>query len=280
MAPPAISRISPSALSQVIRQLEARLGTRLLDRTTRSVAPTAAGQRLYERFRPAVADLEDAVAEAKSSEGRIGGALRINLPRSAVAAVVAPILGRFHRDNPGIVLDLVVQETLVDIVADRFDAGIRWGESIAKDMISLPISDDIRWFAVASPDYLRCRGTPDSPMDLKDHDCLNWRWPTAGTVFRWPFERGGMKLEIDVEGPLIAYDAELMLEGALQGLGVAYTWNARIPALIEQGRLVRILETWSPRATGFHLYYPDRRYPRPALRAFIDALVKRHHGLV
>jgi DNA-binding transcriptional LysR family regulator len=267
--------ISPSALSQTIRQLEDRLGVRLLNRTTRSVAPTAAGAKLHGRLKPAMEELDGAVAEAVASEARPAGLLRINLPRNAAVGWVAPRLGRFHQKNPDVVLDLVIQDALADIVAGRFDAGIRIGERLEKDMIAVPFGGDMEMLAVASPDYLARRGHPQTPAALHDHACLNWRWPTDGSLYRWEFDDDGAEFEVAVEGPLIASDPELVLQGALQGLGIAYTFDERIYDWIAEGRLVRLLEPYAPKFPGFRLYYPSRRHPRPALRAFIDCLLDR-----
>lgn len=266
--------ITPSALSQTIRQLEERLGVRLLHRTTRSVAPTSVGERLYARFRPSVDELEAAVAEAVSTRERPAGTLRINAPRMAVTSLIAPRLARFHSDNPDVVLDITVDNALTDIVAGRFDAGIRLGEMLDKDMIAVRLSGDMELMAVASPDYLARHGTPEAPADLHRHACLNWRWPTDGSLYRWEFELDGSEIEVSVNGPLIANDVDLVLEAALQGLGIAYTSHERIAGWCEEGRLVRILERYSPRYPGVYLYYPSRRQQSRALRAFIECLLE------
>lgn len=267
--------VTPSALSQTVRQLEERMGVRLLNRTTRSVGPTQIGASLYARLSPAMAELDGAVAEAVSAQNRPAGLLRINLPRTAALRLIAPRLGRFHRNNPDVVLDLVVQDSLTDIVAERFDAGIRIGERLEKDMIAVRIGEDMEMYAVASPAYIARKGAPRTPADLHRHACLNWRWPTDGSAYRWEFEHKGREFEVAVDGPLIATDPALILEGALQGMGIAYTFDERIEGWIAEGRLVRVLEAYSPRFAGLCLYYPHRRQETPALRAFIDCLLDR-----
>ncbi|WP_296744741.1 LysR family transcriptional regulator [Mesorhizobium sp.] len=268
--------MSASALSQTIRQLEARLGVRLLNRTTRSVAPTIIGQRLYDRLLPTMAEMEAAVADAVSATGRAAGVLRINTPGMAATKLIAPRLGRFHRLNPDVVLDLFIDDGLSDIVAGRFDAGIRIGERLEKDVVALRLTPDMQMMAVASPDYFARRGVPRTPADLHQHDCINWRFPGAGNVYRWEFQKGKKSLEMNVEGPLVSSLQEVVLEGALQGLGILYAYDdRRIYETIEEGRLVRVLADWSPTFPGLFLYYSNRRSPTPALRAFIDCLLDR-----
>lgn len=267
--------ITPSALSQTIRQLEERLGVRLLNRTTRSVAPTTAGERLYQRLRPAVDELDAAVAEAASTRERPAGMLRINAPRTAAIRLIAPRLGRFHRDNPGVILDVTVDDALTDIVAGRFDAGIRLGELLEKDMIAVRLTGELEMMAVASPDYLARHGTPETPDELHNHACLNWRWPTDGSLYRWEFEEDGREFEIAVHGPIIANDIEVVLQAALQGLGIAYASHEWMEGWLKEGKLVRVLERYSPKFPGVYLYHPSRRQQPPALRAFIDCLLDR-----
>lgn len=267
--------VTPSALSQTIRQLEERLGVRLLNRTTRSVAPTAVGERLYQRFRPSVEELEAAVAEAVSTRERPAGMLRINAPRSAAIGLIAPRLGRFHRSNPDVVLDVMVDDRLTDIVAGRYDAGIRLGERLEKDMVAVRLTDEMEMMAVASPDYVARFGTPQTPDDLHAHACLNWRWPSDGSLYRWEFEEDGREFEVAVDGPLIANDVEVVLQAAIQGIGIAYTSHEWIEGWLQQGKLIRVLERFSPKFPGMYLYYPSRRQQPPALRAFIDCLLDR-----
>jgi DNA-binding transcriptional LysR family regulator len=267
---------SPSALSQTIRQLETRLGVRLLNRTTRSVAPTSAGARLYERIVRVIQELDAAVAEAVEATGRTAGTLRINTLSMAADKLIAPRLGRFHRAYPQVVLDIVIDDGLSDIVAGRFDAGIRVGERLAKDMIAVRLTRDVEMTAVASPDYLTHHGEPKTPADLHSHVCINWRFPGSGAIYRWGFEKKGKKLEIAVEGALISNHQEIVVEGALQGLGILYAYDdERIDDLIARGQLKRVLAEWSLTLPGLFLYYSNRRLPQPALRAFIHCLLDR-----
>jgi len=268
--------LSASALSQTIRQLETRLGVRLLNRTTRSVAPTAAGARLHERLAPLVQDMDTAVAEAVASMGRAAGTLRINTLGMAAKQLIAPRLGRFHAAYPDVVLDIVVDEHLSDIVAGGFDAGIRVGERLEKDMVAIRLTPDHPMRAVASPDYLARHGEPKEPADLHRHSCINWRFPGSGAVYRWPLERKGKKLEMAVAGPVVSNFQDVMDEAALQGLGILYSYDDEpVRKLIEAGRLKRVLADWSPTVPGIFLYYSSRRLPTPALKGFIDCLLDR-----
>jgi DNA-binding transcriptional LysR family regulator len=267
---------SASALSQTIRQLEARLGVRLLNRTTRSVAPTPAGGRLYERITPMMLELDSAVAEAWTATGRVAGTLRINALGMAVRKVIAPRLGRFHAAHPDAVLDIVIDDGLTDIVAGRFDAGIRVGERLEKDMIAVRLTPDVEMLAVASPDYLSRSGEPRTPADLHKHMCINWRFPGSGNLYRWQLDKKGNKIELSVTGALISNHEDVVFEGALQGLGILYTHaDDRIHEAIARGRLKRLLAAWSPTVPGLFLYYSNRRHDQPALRAFIDCLLDR-----
>src|SRR6202008_1059312 len=262
---------SPSALSQTIRQLETRLVVRLLNRTTRSVAPTSAGARLYERIARVIQDLDAAVAEAVGATGRTAGTLRINTLSMAADKLIAPRLGRFHRAYPQVVLDIVIDNGLSDIVAGRFDGGIRVGERLEKEMIAVRLTPDVKMLALASPDYLSRRGEPKTPADLHRHACINWRFPGSGRIYRWGFEKKGKKFEMAVEGPLISNHQDVVIEGALQGLGILYAYDDdRVDEEIGRGHLMRGLAYWSLTTPGLYIYYSNRRHPPPALRAFID----------
>ncbi len=268
--------LSASALSQTIRQLETRLGVRLLNRTTRSVAPTEAGARLYDRIVPMMAEMDAAVADAVAATGRTAGTLRINTLGMAAKELIAPRLGRFHTAYPDMVLDITMDEGLSDIVAGRFDAGIRVGERLEKDMIAVRLTPDHPMQAVASPGYLARHGEPKHPADLHRHACINWRFSGSGAVYRWPMERKGKKLEMAVAGPIVSNSQDVMHAAALQGLGILYSYDdAPIRALIAAGRLKRVLADWSPIVQGLFLYYPSRKLPTPALRGFIDCLLDR-----
>jgi DNA-binding transcriptional LysR family regulator len=273
--------LSASALSQTIRQLETRFSVRLLNRTTRSVAPTAAGARLYQRITPMMQELDSAVGEAMAATGRTAGTLRINTLAVAAKKLIAPRLGRFHTAHPDVVLDIVIDDGVSDIVAGGFDAGIRVGERLEKDMIAVRLTSDVEMMAVASPDYLTCHGEPKTPADLHRHICINWRFPGSGEIYRWQMEKKRKRIELNVEGALNSNHQDVVIEGALQGLGILYAYDHdRVREAIAQGRLRRVLVDWSPTVPGLFLYYSNRRFLRPALRAFIDCLLDRdaEHG--
>jgi DNA-binding transcriptional LysR family regulator len=255
--------LSPSALSQTIRRLETRLGVSLLNRTTRSVAPTEAGSRLYERVVPLMAEMEKAVADAVASTGRIAGTLRINTLGMAASQLIAPRLAKFHKAFPDVVLDIVVDETLSDVIAGRFDAGIRVGERLEKDMIAVRLTPDHPMQAVASPEYLALNGEPKDPADLHRHACINWRFTGSGAVYRWPLERKGKRLELAVAGPIVSNSEIVMHEAALQGLGILYAYDDEpIRNLILSGRLKRVLADWSQRCRDSFSIIPVEDFPR------------------
>ena len=271
--------LSPSALSQTIRHLETRLGAQLLNRTTRSVAPTTAGSRLYERVAPIILELDASVAEVVASTGRTAGTLRVNTLSMAVNTIIAPRLGRFHRAHPDVVLDIVIDDSLSDIVAGKFDAGIRVGERLEKDMIAVRLTPDMKMVALASPDYLSRHGEPRTPADLHRHACINWRFPGSGRIYQWQLERKGKKLEMALQGPLISNNSDVVFEGALQGLGILYAHDHdRVSNSLARGLLKRVLSDWSLKSPGLYLYYPRRRHPQPALRFFIDCLLDRDNA--
>lgn len=268
--------VSPSALSQTIRQLESRIGARLLNRTTRSVAPSTTGELLYSRIAPLFREMAVAVAQAGEATGRMGGTLRINTLGIAARTLIAPRLSRFHRAHPDVVLDIVVDDALADIVAGRFDAGIRVGGQLQKDMVAVRLTPDLNMVAVASPDYLARRGTPQSPAELHDHACINWRLHMDGTPYRWQFRKRGQQLEVAVDGPVITNHADIGIGAALNGLGIAYHFDSDgVAELLAQGRLVQILADWSMSRPGLFLYYPNRQHRPAALGAFIDCLLDR-----
>jgi DNA-binding transcriptional LysR family regulator len=223
-----------------------------------------------------VQEMDAAVAEAVAATGRTAGVLRINTLGMAAQRLIAPRLGRFHKAYPDVVLDITVDESLSDIVAGRFDAGIRVGERLEKDMIAVRLTPDHPMLAVASPDYLARNGEPKQPADLHHHACINWRFSGSGAVYRWPMERKGKKLEMAVAGPVVSNSQDIMQEAALQGLGILYSYDDDpVRELISAGRLKRVLADWSPTVPGLFLYYPSRRLPTPALRGFIDCLLDR-----
>ncbi|MET0986841.1 MAG: LysR family transcriptional regulator [Steroidobacteraceae bacterium] len=268
--------LSASALSQTIRHLETRLGVRLLNRTTRSVAATTAGARLYERIVPMMHELDAAVAEAVAATGKTAGTLRINTLGMGATKLIAPRLRRFHETHPDVVLDIVIEDGLSDIVEGRFDAGIRVGERLEKDMVAVRLTPDVKLLALASPDYLARRGEPRHPSDLHRHACIGWRFPGSGRIARWQFEKTGKKIEIEVAGPVIINRQDLLIEAALQGLGIVYSYDDdHVDEWIAAGRLKRVLADWAPMSPGLFLYYSNRRHLNPALRAFIDCLLDR-----
>jgi DNA-binding transcriptional LysR family regulator len=269
--------VSPSALSQTIRSLEARLGLTLINRTTRSLAPTEAGAALVRRVRPAFADIEAAVSAAAELRDRPAGRLRINATRVAATQYLAPLIGPFLKAHPDITLDLTVDERLVDIVAAGYDAGVRLGERLQKDMIAVPLSGDIRLLVVASPAYLAERGVPRTPEELQEHRCINFRWPTTGQLYRWELERDGHALEVAVEGPLVTDEPEVSVRAARDGVGLALVFEAIARPMIARGELVAVMEDWCPPFPGFYLYFPSRR-TTPALRALIDFIAERRTG--
>lgn len=264
--------ISPSALSQTIRNLEERLGVRLLNRTTRSVAPSEAGARLLARLNPALADLDAAVDDIRNMRDNVSGLLRINATRIAAIEYLAPLIGPFNKAYADVKLDLIVEDKLVDIVAERFDAGIRLSEMLEKDMISVRLTGDVEMMVVAAPSYLARNPRPLSPRDLRDHACINSRWPTDGSLYHWEFERGTEKLMVAVDGPLIVNEPDIALRAVLDGVGIAYLFDHQVRPWIASGELLHVLPEWTPAFPGFHLYYPSRRQMQPALRAFVDFL--------
>ena len=268
--------ISPSALSQVIRQLESRMGVRLLNRSTRSVAPTEPGQRLYERIGPMLREMDDAVSQAVGETNRVAGTVRVNTLSMAAKKIIAPRLGRFHEKYPDVVLDIVIDDGLSDIVSGGFDAGIRVGERLQNDMIAVRLTPDIPLLAVASPGYLAQHGEPETPADLHRHACINWRFPGSGRIAGWAFHNDGQSVEATVTGPVISNHQDIVVPAALQGLGILYAYNDDgIAEALETGQLKRILVDCSPTVPGLFLYYSNRRYLQPSLRAFIDCLLDR-----
>lgn len=268
--------MSPSALSQTIRQIESRLGVRLLNRTTRSVSPTEPGRRLHERIAPMLRDMDEAVAQAVSTSARAAGTLRINTLSMAAKKVIAPRLGRFAKANPDVVLDIVIDDGLSDIAAEGFDAGIRVGGRLQKDMVAVRLTPDVELLAVASPEYLAARGEPKTPDDLRAHACINWRFPGSGKISGWPFRKKAKDVEFFGEGTVIANHQDIIVPAALQGLGIVYAYNDDgIAEAVSNGRLKRVLADWSPTVPGLYLYYSSRRHVLPALRAFIDCLLDR-----
>lgn len=264
--------VTPSALSRTLRRLETRLGVRLLNRTTRSVSPTEAGEMLYAKLVPAVTHLEEAVSDAVAHHGAPVGTVRLNAPRLAAELILMPNLLRFNAMYPALRLEIVIDDALTDVVAEGFDAGIRIGERLAQDMIAVRLTPSIRVAVVGAPHYFSVHEQPKTPHDLSAHACINYRWADTGKRFRWSFEGPGGQLEVDVQGPVIVNDTGLIRDAALAGLGLAYLPEAAVLSHIANGRLVRVLENWCPPIPGFYLYHPSRYQTPPGLRALISFL--------
>ena len=264
--------ISPSALSQMVRGLEERVGLRLLNRTTRSVSLTAAGTTLLDRVRPAVSELGAAVEQARRSLDRPTGIVRVHSFRIAAERFLQPMIRTFHDAYPDIVLDITLDDTVVDMVAGGYDAAIRVGEVIERDMVAVRLGPDLRQIVVASPDYLARRGAPASPRDLAGHSCIRWRWPGQTNPYAWEFCENGRWFDVAVDGPLIVNSRDLEYQAALAGIGLAFVVEDRVAPAIAAGQLVPLLQDWSAPFPGLFLCYPAQRQMAPALRAFIDHL--------
>lgn len=263
--------IARPSLSHAIRGLEDRLGVRLFNRTTRSVALTEAGTRLLGRLDPLLHDLDAALEDITGEEGHLQGQLRINGNDIAIRLLLRTVVPEFRARHPGVELDLVAEGRLVDIVEQGFDAGIRLGEAVPKDMVAVPLGPDIRFLAVASPRYLAARPTPDVPGALSGHSCIRQRLP-SGKRYRWEFSKRGQAIEIDVPGTLTLDNNPLMVEAAIDGLGIAYVPEPYAQSALDDGRLVTVLEDWCPRIPGLSLYFPGNRHVPASLRAFLDTL--------
>ncbi|MBB6250811.1 LysR family transcriptional regulator [Nitrospirillum iridis] len=267
-------RVTPSALSQTIRDLEERLGVSLFNRTTRSTALTEAGTRLLSAFKPAMEQMEAAVQDVSSRRATPAGTVRLHLPRLAAATLVEPVLGRFHEAYPDIVLELAIDDAVVDIVQAGFDVGITLGELLAKDMVAVKLGPDLHQVAVASPDYIARHGQPRTPADLHGHRCINWRKPGSGKLYNWEFQADGRWFAVAVDGPLVVSHRDTALAAAAQGVGIAFAyWSDRwMRPLIEQGALVPLLRDYSPPFPGWYLYYPKQRYTPAPVRALAEFL--------
>lgn len=261
--------VTPSALSHALRALEERIDIRLFNRTTRSVSLTEAGLRLFARIDPAFADIEGAIDDLNAFRGAPMGALRINASQSAAQLVLMPLVAAFLEAHPAISLELFVQNALVDVVQQGFDAGVRFGETIAADMIAVPIGPRQRFAAVASPAYFERQPRPADPRALSGLPCVRYRFD-SGSDYHWEFERGGIELAIAVDGPFVTNAQELMIDAAIAGVGIAFVFEGLAAPAIAAGRLVRVLEDWCPYYPGLYLYYPSRRQLPTALRAFVD----------
>lgn len=268
--------VSQSALSHTIRGLEARLGFRLLNRTTRSVSPTEAGERLLRTVGPRFEEIEAEVAALSELREKPAGTIRITATDHAVDTILWPKLTKFLREYPDIKVEIIIDYGLTDIVAQGYDAGVRAGEQVAKDMIAVRIGPDMRMAVVAAPSCLAKRSPPKKPRDLTHHDCINLRLPTYGELYAWEFEHGDRELMVHVEGQVVFNGTFQMLSAALDGFGFAYVPEDLVQPYLAKGRLKRVLEDWCPPFSGHHLYYPSRRQSSRAFGLLVDAL--RYRG--
>ncbi|MDB5833313.1 MAG: transcriptional regulator, LysR family [Caballeronia sp.] len=263
--------VSPSTLSHMMRTLELKVGVRLLNRTTRSVSPTEAGERLVARLQPVLKELDLALEEVDAVRSRPSGSLRINASEPAARLLMQSVIPTFLARYPDMSVDLVTEGRLVDIVAGGFDAGVRLGEALPQDMIAVRFGGPVRFLAVASPSYLSGHTPPLVPDDLKDHACIRVRLP-SGKLYRWEFAKHGQELTVDVPGPLTLDHLGLMTEAAADGMGIAYVPDRSAQPYIDAGKLVTVLDDWCPSIPGLFLYYPGHRHVPSGLKAFVDML--------
>jgi DNA-binding transcriptional LysR family regulator len=268
--------LSPSALSHTIRGLEERLGLRLLARTTRSVAPTEAGERLLRSVGPRVEEIESELSALSALRDKPAGTIRITTGEHAAETILWPALAELLPRYPDIKVELIIDYGLTDIVAERYDAGVRLGEQVAKDMIAVRISPDLRMAVVGSSAYFARRTQPKTPQQLTEHTCINIRLPTHGGIYAWEFEKRGRSLRVRVDGQVVFNNISLRLQAVRAGLGLAYLPEDQVQAELADGRLIRVLQDWCPGFSGYHLYYPSRRQPAPAFAVLVEAL--RYRG--
>ena len=265
--------MSQSALSQIIRGLEERIGVRLLNRTTRTVTPTQAGERLFRKIGPKFDEMDVELAALSELREKPAGTIRVTATEYAAQAILLPALAKILPNYPDIKVEVFIDYGLTNIVAAQYDAGIRPGELVAKDMIAVRIGPDLRMAVVGSPSYFANRKKPRTPQDLTGHNCINLRLPThGGSLYAWEFEKNGRELNVRVEGQLVFNGASALLDAALKGFGLAYLTEGHVQPYLSGGRLVRVLSDWCPPFSGYHLYYPSRRQPSPAFSLLVDAL--------
>ena len=264
--------VSQSALSHAMRNLEARLGVRLLTRTTRSVAPTEAGEQLFIRLHPHLMEIEQELTALRDTRDRPAGNIRITAGEHAMESVLWPVLKPFMAQYPDINVEVTVDNGLTDIVDGRFDAGVRLGEQVAKDMVAVRIAPDMRMAVVASEDYLERFGVPETPEQLATHRCINMRLPTLGGLYAWEFERDGRGFSVRVEGQLTLNSLPQRIDAVENGLGLAYVPETSVSKAVSEGRLVQVLDAWCPTFEGYHPYYPSRRQHAHAFKLLLDAL--------
>jgi DNA-binding transcriptional LysR family regulator len=268
--------VSQSALSHTVRDLEERLGLRLLTRTTRSVAPTDAGERLLNNLGPHFAEIDAELSALSELREKPSGTIRITVGEHAAETIVWPKLARLLPRYPDVTVELIVDYGFTDIVAERYDAGVRIGEQVAKDMIAVRIGPEMRMAVVGAPAYFAARPRPKKPQELTEHSCINMRLPTRGAIYAWEFEKRGRALKVRVDGQLVFNNIALRMKAALAGLGLAYLPEDQVARQVADGRLVRVLEDWCAPFAGYHLYYPSRRQPTPAFALLVEAL--RYRG--
>ncbi|WP_421590960.1 LysR family transcriptional regulator [Shinella sp. M27] len=268
--------VSQSALSQTVRGLEERLGLRLLTRTTRRVSPTAAGERLLRTAGPRFEEIQAELSALAEMRDKPAGTVRITSGEHAAISVLAPALEKFLPDNPDVNIEITVDYGLTDIVAERYDAGVRLGEQLAKDMIAIRIGPEMRMAVVGAPSYFRQNPWPEVPQDLTGHNCIQIRMPTHGNILSWEFEKDGHELKVRVEGQLVFNNIAMRLDAVRRGLGLAYMPEDQVADLIASGEVVRVLEDWCEPFPGYHLYYPNRRHTSPAFALVVEAL--RYRG--
>ncbi|WP_267354112.1 MULTISPECIES: LysR family transcriptional regulator [unclassified Methylobacterium] len=267
--------VSQSALSHSLKGLEARLGVRLLTRTTRSVSPTEAGERMVRTLAPRFDEIDAELAALTEYREKPAGNVRIAAGEHSAETIIWPALMRVLPDNPDVTAEVVVDNGLTNIVAERLDAGVRLGEQVEKDMVAVRIGPDLRMAAVAAPSYFERHRKPRTPEDLTGHACINLRLPTRGGLYAWEFEKGARVLNVRVEGPLVVNTGSMAMRAALGGLGLAYLPEDRVRADLDEGRLVRVLADWCPPFPGYHLYYPSRRQPTSAFALLVETLRHR-----
>lgn len=269
---------SQSALSHTIRRLEARLGVRLLTRTTRNVAPTEAGERLLATLRPALDSIGNELTSLSELRMRPAGNIRITTSEHAATTVLWPALRKLLQEYPEINVELVIDSSLTDIVSERFDAGVRLGEALAKDMVAVRIGPELRMAIVASPAYFAERPAPTLPQDLANHRCINLRMLSGGGLYAWELEKNGRELRVRVDGQLAFNNTNMIIRAAEEGFGLGFVMEDHVEQQLADGRLVRVLDDWCPPFAGYHLYYPSRRQPSAAFSVLVDVLRYRDKG--
>ena len=266
---------SQSSLSHTVRRLEERMGVRLLTRTTRNVSPTDAGEQLVVTLRPAFADIRNRIDALSAMRQRPGGTIRVTSSRHAAESILMPVATRLMMDYPEINIEVSIEQRFVDLAAERFDAGVRLGERVEKDMIAVRIGPELRMVVAGSPEYFERHPKPQTPHELTQHTCINLRLPTLGGLYAWEFEKDQRPLNVRVDGQFICNDVPMIIDAAINGLGLTCLPDDHLGPLVEEGKLVSVLEDWCPPFPGYHLYYPTRRLASPAFALLVEALRHR-----